>query len=265
MPEPSRPLSEAEEADLAALADGRLDADRTEALEARLAEDPVLADAMARQRVGLTAIAAARDSSSAPLALRTRVEEMQRKAAEPRQRPRLRLPAMRRWLPAAGLAAAAAVAVIVVLALGGAPATGDFVTAALRPPVAAVSVDPGQPALLQEQQDGVRFPNFESKFGWSGEGTRTDEIEDRDTRTVFYRHEGRDVAYTIVGGDTIAWPKDAQKTTRDGVKMRTFRDGDRNVVTWRREGQTCVMSGVGVPFDTLTELAAWKGKGAVSF
>jgi len=225
----------------------------------------VLADAMARQRAGMTAIAAARDSSSAPLALRTRVEEMQRKAAEPRRRPRLRLPAMGRWLPAAGLAAAAAVAVVVVLALGGAPATGDFVTAALRPPVAAVSVDPGQPALLQQEQDGVPFPNYEGKLGWSGDGTRTDEIEGRDTRTVFYSHEGREVAYTIVGGEKVPWPRDADKTTRDGVEMRTFTDGDRNVVTWRREGRTCVMSGVGVPFDTLTELAAWKGQGAVSF
>ncbi len=265
MSEPIRPLTEAEEAELAALADGRLDAARTAALEARLAEDPQLADAMARQRAGLTAIAAARESSSAPLALRTRVEEMQRKATEPRPRPRLRLPSPRRWLPVAGLAAAAAVAVIVVLALGGAPATGDFVTAALRPPVAAVAVDPGQPALLQEEQDGVRFPNYEGKLGWSAEGTRTDEIEGRDTRTVFYRHEGRDVAYTIVSGEMLEWPEDAAKTVRDGVEMRTFKDGDRTVVTWRREGRTCVMSGEDVPTETLVELAAWKGQGAVSF
>jgi hypothetical protein len=37
------------------------------------------------------------------------------------------------------------------------------------------------------------------------------------------------------------------------------------VVTWRRQGHTCVLSGTGVDRDTLLELAAWKGQGAVSF
>ena len=36
-------------------------------------------------------------------------------------------------------------------------------------------------------------------------------------------------------------------------------------VTWLRDGHTCVLSGVGVPEDTLTKLAVWKGKGAVTF
>ena len=36
-------------------------------------------------------------------------------------------------------------------------------------------------------------------------------------------------------------------------------------VTWLRGGHTCVLAGQGVPEDTLLELAAWKGDGAVAF
>ena len=43
------------------------------------------------------------------------------------------------------------------------------------------------------------------------------------------------------------------------------RDGDRTVVTWLRDGHTCVLSGSGVPRRTMLELAAWKGDGAVAF
>ena len=111
----------------------------------------------------------------------------------------------------------------------------------------------------------MRFPNYEGKFGWEAEGTRTDEIGGRDTKTVFYRHEGRRIAYTIVEGEQLAWPPGADKTEQEGTKLRTFTDGDRTVVTWRRKGRTCVLSATNVPVDQLLELAAWKGQGAVDF
>jgi hypothetical protein len=37
------------------------------------------------------------------------------------------------------------------------------------------------------------------------------------------------------------------------------------VVTWTRDGRTCVLSGVGVDDETLVKLAVWNGEGAVSF
>ena len=259
MSEP-RPLSEAEEADLTALADGRLEPERAGDVQARVASDARLARALDQQRAGLSAITAAASSVSAPVALRARIEEMQR---APTKRRRWRLPELRVLLPAAGLAAAAAIALIVVLA-GGAPSTETILAAATRPPTGAVSLDPTQPALLRDRVEEVRFPNFEGKFGWEANGTRTDDIEGRDTRTVFYRQEGRDVAYTIVGGEALPWPE-GKKTTIDGVPFRSFTDGDRTVVTWRRNGHTCVLSARDVSEESLLELAAWKGKGAVTF
>ena len=260
------PLPESDEAALAAYADGRLEPDERTALEARLEHEPVLAAALDRQRAGLTAITAAAESVSAPMALRARVEAMER--GEATEAPRRRRRERRRgwgWLPSAGLAAAAVAAVAIVVAFSGGPATAEVLAAATRAPVAAAQLDPSSPRLLQDQVDEVRFPNFEGKFGWEAEGVRTDEIGGREAKTVFYRREGRRIAYTIVEGEQLAWPPGSDKAEQDGVKMRVFEDGDRKAVTWRRNGRTCILSATNVPTDQLIELAAWKGQGDVEF
>jgi hypothetical protein len=260
MPEP-RPLSETEEAQLAALADGQLGDEERADLERRLASDADLARAYERQRAGILTIATAVDAVSAPLALRSRVEAMQR-GEVPARRRRFGLPA---WLPVAAIATATAVVIAALVLIGGAPSTGDIVAAATRPPTGAISLDPRQPALLRDRVDAVRFPNFEAKFGWEATGVRTDEIGGRTVRTVFYRKEGSRIAYSIISGEALDFPGDATKKPTDGVDIRTFESGNRAVVTWRREGQTCVLSGTNVPLDELLTLAAWKGKGAVTF
>jgi hypothetical protein len=258
------PLSEPDEATLTAYVDGRLEPAERAEFEARLRAEPALAAALDQQRAGLSAITTAVESVSAPLALRARVEELQRgggKVTRPKRERRRGWG----WLPAAGLAAAAVAAVAIVIAFSGGPATAEVLAAAVRPPVAAVQLDPGQPKLLKDHVDDVRFPNFEGKFGWEADGVRTDEIGGRDTKTVFYRHEGRRIAYTIVEGEQLAWPPGSDRVERDGVKMRVFEGDGRTAVTWRRNGRTCILSSTDVPTDQLVELASWKGQGAVDF
>ena len=258
------PLSEPDEAALAAYADGRLETAERADLEARLASEPALAAALDQQRTGLAAITAAAESVSAPLALRTRVEAMERgeAAAPSRRRERRRGWG---WLPSAGLAAAALAAVAIVVAFSGGPATAEVLAAAGRPIVADPQLDTREPRLLKDQVDDVRFPNYEGKFGWEAEGTRTDEIGGRNTKTVFYRREGRRIAYTIVEGEQLAWPPGSDRAEREGVKLRVFEGEGRTAVTWRRNGRTCILSSTDVPTDQLLELAAWKGQGAVDF
>jgi anti-sigma factor RsiW len=257
------PLSEPDEAALAAFVDGRLEPAEQAELEARLGREPALAAALERQRTGLAAITAAAGSVSAPLALRTSVEAMQRGDTEPKRRRERRRGWG--WLPSAGLAAAAVAAVAIVVAFSGGPATAEVLAAAIRPPVAAAQLDPAQPRLLKDQVDDVRFPNYEGKFGWEAEGVRTDEIGGRETKTVFYRREGRRIAYTIVEGEQLAWPPGADRTEQEGTQLRVFEGDGRTAVTWRRNGRTCVLSATNVPADQLLELAAWKGQGAVEF
>ena len=60
-------------------------------------------------------------------------------------------------------------------------------------------------------------------------------------------------------------PADARPSTRNGVQLNTTSDGGRQIVTWFREGRTCVVSGKDVSAKDLREVASWKGDGTVPF
>ena len=195
----------------------------------------------------------------APPRLRARIEAERERADH----------ASRRWpvLGAVGAGLAAAVIAVVVLTAGGAPTVDETAELAALPASEPAPVpQPGEPTLLAADVEGVAFPNWESEFGWRATGSRTDEVEGRKARTVVYEKEGNRVAYTIVSGDALEVPEGGATTTVDGVEFTSFTgpDGDPSV-TWLREGHTCVLSGDGVSEESLVELAAWKGDGAVAF
>jgi anti-sigma factor RsiW len=215
-----------DEADLAAFADGALYGPRRAALEARLAREPDLAAALEQQRAAVSSLAAS--APRAPLSLRVLVEELEASQPVPR-RPR------RLW-PAAALAVAATVAAFVVLLAGRGPAVGDVLAVALRPATA--------PATLDRPFDGVRFPSYAK---WRATGERTDVIDGREVRTVFYERDGRVIAYAIVAGPALS---------RDGA-LRAVRDDGVVAVTWTRGGRTCVIAASGVDADALARLAVW--------
>jgi anti-sigma factor RsiW len=256
MPDPDAHLSEQQLAGVTALADGSLDPARADAARAAIDADPALAAEYDRQRRAVSLVRTAVADAQAPLALRERIE------AE-----RARAPASRRrwWLPAAAAAALGAVAAALVLALGaGAPAVTDTLRAASQPAAVGVSVDGTTPQLLSVARDGVPFPNFAATFGREATGARTDEIGGRQTTTVFYEQDGREVAYTIVGGGALDVPEGETRTV-DGREFTVLEADGRTLVTWERGGHTCVLSGEGATPDELVELAGWKGKGNVPF
>jgi hypothetical protein len=213
---------------------------------------------------GRALIAAAVAETQAPLALRERIEADRARAAKPARSRRLRA-----LLPAGGLVAAAIVAVVLVLGGdGGAPsvlATASLATGG--PVLPAPAEDTSNDKVLKASMEGVPFPYWGGSFRWEAVGAREDKIEDRAAKTVFYDNpKGVRAAYTILGGDTIDAPSGSQEKTKNGVKLFITENEGRRIVTWTRNGHTCVLSApLAVPEDKLLELAAWKGKGNVPF
>jgi hypothetical protein len=112
----------------------------------------------------------------------------------------------------------------------------------------------------------VAFPSWQKQFGWRTTGERADTLRGRHTATVYYAKQGKRVGYTIVDGKPLKVPAAAAPARRNGIRLRTFRTADgRLAVTWLRNGRTCILAARDVPRNTLLKLAAWKGKGAVSF
>jgi hypothetical protein len=112
----------------------------------------------------------------------------------------------------------------------------------------------------------VPFPYW-GEQKWESVGARDDKIEGRAAKTVYYANpKGVRAAYTILGGDAIDPPSDAMKRTDKGVQLFVVQDKGRRVVTWERNGHTCVLSApMSVPEQKLLDLAAWKGGGGVPF
>jgi anti-sigma factor RsiW len=249
-------LTQRELDDLSALADGTLDPARRHAVEARIAASPELGALYQRERRVLAALYEARATERAPAALRARLEAA---------RPRRRTVARRRIAYGGGLAGALAVvalALILLLPSGtpGAPSVSDAAAlATLGPTQAAPVPDPTGPgARLNQNVGDVYFPNWGSRLDLRAVGQRTDHLGGRTAVTVYYRSGGERIAYTIVSAPALTEPATAPKTWRDGIEMRTLTVSGRLVVTWRRSGDTCVLSGTGVKAAELQMLAAWK-------
>jgi hypothetical protein len=155
-----------------------------------------------------------------------------------------------RWLRpalAGGLAAALALVVAVVISLGGSRDSG-VVTAA------GLSERPSTQAA-QRSFAGITYADWATRFRWFKVGGRTDVVDGRRTFTVFYRHTHHRIGYTVIAGRPVAPPGDAEVLRANGVELHRFKLGKDDVVTWVRNGRTCVLSGdVHNPF-TLVKLA----------
>ncbi len=83
-------------------------------------------------------------------------------------------------------------------------------------------------------------------------------------RTVETRRRGDDARTRARGALDV--PDDAARSTVEGTLVRDYVDGGRRVVTWERDGHTCVLTGpTRVKRQVMLDLAGWKGKGAVPF
>ena len=188
-------LDERTRRELTQLADGTLSGAKRTALEERIRTSPELAAALERQR---TAVSALRGLDvAAPAGLRARIES-ERERPSPQVR-------RRRFSIAGGLAgAAAAAALVAVLVLptgSGGPSVVEAAQLSELPATqASVPVDPANPKLLAASGDGIPFPNFEGEFGYREAGARSDELDGRQAKTVFYERGGKRIGYPSEGG-----------------------------------------------------------------
>jgi hypothetical protein len=241
-------------ADVTALADGSLPDRRRSEVERRVADSPELSAMLERQRQALDAVRAA--AVPAPPSLRARVAVV----SPPRKRP---------LVAALGIATAAAAALVVLLVLPGggpeAPSVAQAAALAARGPTGGPPPRYDDAPLLDREIGGIRFPRWQGRFGWHASGVRDDRLRGRAAATVYYTRGGSRVDYTIVGGSALSLPGRAEHARRGDIELRSFKLGDRTVVTWRRKGHTCVLSATGVPRAAMVELAAWRADGGIEY
>jgi anti-sigma factor RsiW len=248
-------------AELSALADGTLPAERRAAVEARVAASPELQELLERQRRAVAATSLLADDP-VPDSLRAPVDTERRGRRTGRGRS---------WRLAPGLAlgtAVAAVVVALVVALTGGPGGPSVADAArfaaLPPNGPAPARALGSHTELAIGVEGVTFPDFLRSHGWRATGVRRGEVEGRDATAVFYAKGSRRVVYVIVAGSALPQPSGATRSTRGGVEYRSLNIEGRPAVTWRRGGRTCVLIGQASPAELL-RLAAWQGNGALLY
>jgi hypothetical protein len=202
----------------------------------------------------------------APPALRHRIEAQ---VAERAERRHWQWPQMTRLAvgTAVALVALALVLPRVFDSSSGEPTVLDaHALSSAGPQATAPQSLPSQPQLLAAELDGVRFPNWEPEFGWRATGRSSEELDGRRAETVFYEHDGHEIAYTIVGGEALPAPPTATHRNVDGVELALYRASDgHEIVSFQRQGKTCVLSGHVEHRSTLVKLASWHADGKLTF
>jgi hypothetical protein len=239
---------------LAGLADGSRE---SAALRDRVGRSPELAELLAEQERAVAIVRAAVPVASGDL--RSRLAHAE--------------PVVRRPRPNLGLLAAAAGVIalaLVALLPGGAGESPTIASAAqlaaLGPTGGAPRADATHPGSLSDSVSGVRYPYWQDAFGFTASGTRIDRLDGRVAMTVYYTGTtaGRPTTgYTIISGSALPEPHGASVVQRDGTDFLSLREGSRTVVTWRRDGHTCILSATAaVPVATLLSLASWQPQAA---
>lgn len=248
-------LGRRELVDLARLADGSLAPAQRAEVEARIAATPGGPELLAGERRAVDVVRTAAGAVRAPAQLRERI------AAEGA---RARRPAARRRVALGGsLAVGLAILVLaLVLVLPGGSPGGPSVSQAAAlgargPTAPAPPARPGHAALLARDVDEIYFPTWRG-LGWQATGERVDRLDGRLLDTVYYRSGGWTIAYTIVAGPALAQPARPWLTVQAGTELRRLGRSGRSIVTWRRDGHTCILSGTRASERALLGLATGK-------
>jgi hypothetical protein len=197
---------------------------------------------------------AIRDASAkvqAPASLRADI------AAERLARPGRPRPT--RWVPlAAGVAAAVVAAVLVFSFDPGTSSPTDVAAAtgaALRPATGPAPVARGR--VIDAHVGSVQFPNYSYGLPYRATGVRHDTIAGRNAVTVFYSAGKQRVGYTVLDGKSLPVPSSARPVSFADFDAFAFSKNAARVITWRRDGHTCILASRTADEATMLQLAAW--------
>jgi hypothetical protein len=246
-------------AELAALADGSLPAQRREQVLASVRASPELSDNLDAQRRAIAGIGS-QATVEAPVRLHRSIQALVDGAAMPvRRRARARL----RLASVVALSATAATAAVLALTANTPPVKAPTVLQAaqlaLRPAtLPAPAESPRDRGLLASSVDGISYPYWGGRLGWRAAGSRTDRLAGHAVTTVFYADgSSRRIGYAIVAGSPLPAPTDAAVVEQAGVRFRVLDASGATVVTWRQAGHTCILAAHGVSSAILLGLASW--------
>jgi hypothetical protein len=254
------------EEELARLADGTLPESAREPLRARVARSPEL-QARLRDQERAVGLVRAAGEIAAPASLRESVQELADGATGGRSR-RVRAAERRRiaaWRPRASLAlvalAAVLVAVVTISLHGGSSPTVDrtahlALAAATGPAPAVDPADHERLSLRGGGGSGIPFPSYARFSGWQATGVRHDTLDGRRVTTVFYAIGGARAGYSIVSGAALPVPGGSTVRGPGGVAYVLTSSGGAHLITWRRDGHTCVIAARSLGRTTLLALAA---------
>jgi hypothetical protein len=201
------------------------------------------------ERIGV----AIRDASArvdAPHSLRAEV------ASERLARPSRRRRAS--WIPITAGLAAACVAAVLVFTLNpdsGSPSVSTAAGAGLGTATRPAPAVHGR--FVDARVGSVRFPDYSYGLPFKAVGARHETIAGRNAVTVFYAGGGRRIGYTVLDGKPLSVPSSAKAVSYADLDAFSFTKDDARVVTWRRNGLTCILVSRSVDEQTMLQMAAW--------
>ena len=195
-------------------------------------------------------VQAAAAQVGAPPRLRAQVADARLRAA-PRRRP-----ARPSRIAVAATLAALLVALAVVALPGGSgePSVTDVASVTLRAPALPAPATMGD-GTLAFAADALRFPGRARAGGWQPAGARIDQVAGRSARTVSYTSRGQRVGYTIVTGPALRQPGEGS-VAYEGVRAAVVRRDGLVIVTWVRDGHTCILASRNAGVQRMLEIAA---------
>ena len=203
------------------------------------------------------------DAEQAPAELHASVQALIDAEQAPERRARSRA---WRLAPAAAVAIVA-IALAAVLLSSGSSSTPE------RQPGGATGAAPahrtfarGEPGphvrRCTRTAGGISFPYWRHDLGWRTSGARNDSYGGRSATTVFYtgpnafgRHRAGRLHDPL--RDPLPLPNDPGVVEHRGTRYYVLSHQGATVVTWRRNGHTCILAARGLAPETLLHLAAW--------